>query len=228
MLDFKIKICGITSVHDAEMVVQAGADAIGINMYPKSSRYVDVNMALQIADAVRGQVKLVGLFVNEDFDEVFRAQQQLHFDYVQLHGGEQPDQKKLSRLPPLVRAIRWPPKDDEQQAFVSQWSDYARSHSVAAFLVDANTSDGYGGTGHVTDWRSLKPRPTCFQREPLILAGGLHATNVADAILATEPDAVDTASGVESTPGKKDRDRLFAFVREAKSALNRIKEQGDK
>jgi phosphoribosylanthranilate isomerase len=227
MIDFKIKICGITSTHDAAIVVEAGADAIGLNFFPKSVRCVNTQTAREIIAAVEGRAKVVGLFVNSSWDEILSAHRLLGFDYIQLHGTELPGGYDEQEIPPIIRAFRWPARSDQEAEFIKAWTGTAYVKSIGGYLVDANISGAFGGTGERTDWMSLYPRPAHFELHPLILAGGLRPENIDEAIALARPDVVDTASGVEASPGKKDANKLKHFVNSAKLAFAKLKQSGE-
>lgn len=215
---FRVKICGITSVGDARAVAAAGADAVGLNFYAKSPRYVGVEKAREIVGALPDELVKVGLFVNAAEEEVCETFDRLGLDLIQLHGDEPPE--FLARLGgrPVMRAFRLgeaglgPVRgylaDCRQLECVPRW-----------VLVDASVEGSYGGTGEVADWRTLREYPRDSDSPPLVLAGGLTPGNVAEAIRTVRPAAVDTASGVEARPGRKDPAAVEAFVRAARRAF---------
>jgi len=221
---FRIKICGITNVEDARAAAGAGADAVGLNFYAPSPRYVDLELARKIvASLPRGIIK-VGLFVNADVDEVIRRFDELGLDLIQLHGDEPP--RYLGQLGgrPVMRAFR---PGAEGLEPVGRYLTDCRQLGCAPrlVLIDALVSGEYGGTGRVADWQLLKTYragPETDWRPPLVLAGGLTPGNVAEAIHAVRPAAVDTASGVELQRGRKDRAAVEAFVRAARAAFESL------
>lgn len=200
---FLIKICGITTAADAEMVCDAGADAIGVNFWPGSKRHV-ADAAAQVLGAVPAGVLKFGVFVNASAAEVMEQARRFRLDRVQLHGDERPED--FRSVPPslLVRAIRvrGPESIDE-----------AATWSAALFLYDAFVA-GYGGGGITAPWADI----AADRRHPFLLAGGLEPRNVAQAIVATRPVGVDVASGVEAAPGRKDQGKVRAFVTAARQA----------
>ena len=217
---FTIKLCGIRSVEDARVAADAGADAIGLNFYSKSKRFVAVESAAAISAALRGQLAVVGLFVNATPAEIGAVLQTMPLDYLQLHGDETPEQvAEIAQLNvPIVRALRAGAEG------LGPVDDYlARCREVnaplAAVLLDAAVTGQYGGTGQQVDgamaagWRRYPGWP------PVILAGGLVPENVADAIRQVAPYGVDTASGIESSPGVKDPAKMRAFAAAARAAL---------
>ena len=217
---FQIKICGITTADDALTVARAGADAIGLNFYPQSPRSVDLEAARRILEIVPAGVLKVGLFVNSSQEQVCRAFDQLRLDLVQLHGDEPPE--FLCRLAerPVMRAFRVGPEGlGPVEDYLEQCRRLNRVPELV--LIDSRTKGKYGGTGRVADWSTVACYPRHDWHPPLVLAGGLTPENVAEAIGAVQPAAVDTASGVESSPGRKDESLVVRFVREAREAFGR-------
>lgn len=215
---FQIKICGITSVDDAVMVTRAGADAIGLNFYPRSPRFVAFDLARKIVDSVPKTIKKVGLFVNTPVDEMAQAFDLLGLDLIQLHGDE--PSKCIAELAPrpVMRAFRL---GADGLAPVFEYLDKCVAPRPAPeyVLFDAQVAGSYGGTGVTTDWATAREYVQRLNMPRLVLAGGLTSENVAAAIRAVWPMAVDTASGVESSPGCKDAAKVTAFVQAAKNAF---------
>jgi phosphoribosylanthranilate isomerase len=215
---FKIKICGITSVTDARMVLNAGADAIGLNFYRQSPRFVSCDVAAEIAKAVNEQLVIVGVFVNHSVVEIAHTVADVGLDFCQLHGDERPE--LMRDLPPNTKIIRAVRVDctalDDCRSEVRSWRDFGAS----AILVDPKVNNQYGGTGRQFDWGIVRELNI---RAPLILAGGLNRDNVSHAIEVVRPTAVDVASGVELALGIKDPVLLAGFVEQARSALDRLK-----
>lgn len=214
---FRVKICGITSVDDALAATAAGADAIGLNFYTVSPRYCPPDRAKTIAAAVGSGVCKVGVFVNASAEEIRQTAQSVRLDLVQLHGDEAPELLRAIRPLGVVRAFRV--KDD-----LSSISEYLRQcHALMCvprmLLVDAAKPGQYGGTGLTLDWNWIGKNRAHFGGLPLVLAGGLNPENVAAAIEAARPWGVDTASGVESSPGQKSPARVREFVAAAQQAL---------
>ena len=215
---FRVKICGITSVEDARAVAAAGADAVGLNFYAKSPRYVTPEKAREIIDALPDELVKVGLFVNAPAEEVCETFDQLGFDLIQLHGDEPPE--FLARLSgrPVMRAFRL--GEAGLGPVRGYLADCRQLECVPRLvLVDACVEGSYGGTGEVADWRTLRGYPRDSICPPLVLAGGLTPDNVAQAIRTVRPAAVDTASGVEARPGRKDPAAVEAFLRAARRAF---------
>jgi phosphoribosylanthranilate isomerase len=202
----KIKICGITTVDDARVAVEAGADMIGLIFYPPSPRYVTPEQARTIVAHLPPGFPAVGVFVNESLDTVTCIAQTSSVHMVQLHGTESPEM--CQQLPwRVIKTFR----------FTAQVQpEMMRQYTVEALLIEGFHAGVYGGGGAQADWQrvaSLHP----YGR--IILAGGLTPENVCEAIGIVHPYAVDVCSGVEATPGTKDWDKLRTFVRNAKNAV---------
>jgi phosphoribosylanthranilate isomerase len=214
---FRIKICGITTVEDALLAAEAGADAIGLNFYDKSPRYVTAERAKEICDALPAGVAKVGVFVNSLPKGIIATVNRVGLTAVQLHGDEGPDFLAALGKLPVIKAFRCKESTlDGVKAFLDLCGE---SSQPIALLLDAHAPGNYGGTGQVLDWAGLARERNKLLGLPLILAGGLTPQNVAQSISLARPDAVDTASGVEAAPGKKDPEKVRAFVAAAKSAI---------
>ena len=207
-----IKICGITNCDDAATVVDTQADAIGLNFYPKSKRYVAAETARRIADMVQRRVELVGVFVNAPLTDITQLVEDVGLTAVQFHGDEQPNDiqqfQELCPTIPVIRAFRVGPETAGFAEQIQKYNDLLPPLNAA--LADAWSADEYGGTGQTVSSRLLDGHQHLTSR--LILAGGLTAANVSEAINAIHPWGVDTASGVESTPGIKSADLVRSFV----------------
>jgi phosphoribosylanthranilate isomerase len=216
---FRIKICGITSVDDALLVARAGADAIGLNFYPRSPRYVSFDTARQIVAALPKEVVKVGLFINVPPAEVCRTYTDLSLDLIQLHGDEPPEYLAQLGNRPVMRAFRVKPGDLHP---ITEYLARCRGLKVEPklTLLDSLVPGEYGGTGKTTDWSTAREYAAQSGLPPLVLAGGLTPDNVAKAIAAVRPAAVDTASGVEASPGRKDAAAVEAFVRAARGVFS--------
>jgi phosphoribosylanthranilate isomerase len=204
----RIKICGITRVEDARAAVDAGADAVGLVFYPPSPRHVGIDRAREIARSVPPFVTVVGLFVNAPRTEVERMLSEVPIQSLQFHGDEgEPDCTGFGR--PYIKAARVRPGLD--------LVEYAlRFPSAQALLLDAHV-DGFGGGGKVFDWSLIPARMPL----PVVLSGGLDASNVAQAIRRIRPWAVDVSSGVEAAKGIKDADRIARFISGVKDGDDR-------
>jgi phosphoribosylanthranilate isomerase len=200
--EVRVKICGITRAEDALAALRLGADALGFNFWPGSRRYLSPAAAREIVARLPPFATTVGVFVNQPEEEIRAIASASGVQVLQLHGDEPPD--LCARLPwPVVKAI---PVD--QVRALSRLLSY----EVAAFLLDT-PSRGYGGTGVPFDWSLAEG---VSDVAPVILAGGLDPDNVADAIRAVRPYAVDVASGVESEPGVKSASKMARFISRAK------------
>jgi phosphoribosylanthranilate isomerase len=220
-MDFRIKICGVTSVNDAAAAVEAGADALGLNFYRGSKRFVDSELARQIVAGVGERAEPVGVFVNADASTVCDVCRQMSLNTVQLHGEKRPGRAELiaglrNANLAIIRAHSFGERGVE--AMYHDMFD-ASGDAADAMLVDALATGMYGGTGQTIDWARLAGFEKSIRPMPLILAGGLTPENVAEAIRIVRPHAVDVASGVESSPGKKDPAKMRDFVAAARSAF---------
>lgn len=202
----RVKICGITNADDAACAVEAGADALGFIFYPKSPRYVSPET---VADIVRGLPLLitpVGVFVNTSPDQVTATLRETGLRCAQLHGDESPDDCAAVEAP-VIRVVRVGDAFD-----AGSLSPYAQA-GVSTFLLDTAKQGFYGGTGETFDWSDALAAKRMGR---VILSGGMNADNVADGIRTVHPYAVDTGSGVEAEPGKKDHEKLRAFITAAR------------
>ncbi len=201
----RIKICGLTRSQDLQVVLNAGADAIGLVFYPASPRYVDLPLAAVLARQVPPFVSVVGLFVNAPAQVVRDTLAAVPIHLLQFHGDEDEDYcRQFDR--PYIKAARVRPGMDLVQ--------YAAGFpSAQAILLDAFV-DGYGGGGKTFDWALIPPQLD----KPLVLSGGLDAGNVAEAIARVRPAAVDVSSGVEAARGIKDAEKIYAFVAAVRAA----------
>ena len=192
----RVKICGITRAHDAEVVAHAGADAIGLVFWSRSRRAVEVAQARTIVAVLPPFVARVALFVDPEAGEVQRVLDELRPDLLQFHGNE-PDEFCACFGVPYIKALRVGASTPEARE-LSAWP------GARGLLFDTEDAVHAGGSGRVFDWNLL---PAASDR-PLILAGGLHGGNVGEAIRRTRPWAVDVSSGVEQAPGIKDARRV--------------------
>ena len=206
MTSVAVKICGITSSAQARMVAAAGADAIGLVLYDKSSRHVDLDLAIEIKNTISEDVVCIALLVNAEEKFVREVISKLSPHFIQFHGDESPNFCHQFNYP-FIRAIRM----SKELKMAKILSSYKPS---GGFLFDAWHADHYGGTGHVFDWNRL-PVNLDF---PLILAGGLNPDNVSSAVRAVGPAMVDVSGGVESSPGVKDEHKVREFILNAKEA----------
>lgn len=211
-----IKICGIKDPEHVPVIVESGADLLGLVFYPASYRHVDIPTARQIVSAVREQapthhkLRTVGLFVNQNASTIIDVQRQVGFDIVQLAGDEAPaliDELDI----PVIPTVRADP--DGQTSAARRFDDLARKRPWA-IIVDAAVPGAYGGTGQRADWELAGQ---FARRYPTILAGGLTTDNVTDAIAEVQPFAIDVSSGVESNK-RKDPAKIRSFITRARAA----------
>lgn len=216
-----VKICGIRDVETARCICELGADAIGLNFFAPSPRFVERAAAREITQAVADSVEAVGLFVNHELHEVIETAAECGLKTVQLHGDEPPEflAELMSRRPELrlLRAFR---VDESGCGAVADYlAECQRLNvSLTGCLVDSHVTGEYGGTGHTAPWDLLADQYDAARWPRLIVAGGLNPGNVAEAIRVTRPFGVDVASGVESARGVKDLDLVREFIVAARSA----------
>ena len=197
----RIKICGITNSEDALLAAELGAHALGFIFHKKSPRYVTPEKALSIIDQLPALVLTVGVFVDENPEAVREIAARAGLDWLQLHGNESPEYcRALDRR--VIKAFRI--KNEDSLADLARYQG-----ACQAFLLDTYKKGQIGGTGETFDWH-LARQATKYG--PIILAGGLTPENVAAAVKIAQPAAVDVASGVEAAPGKKDPEKLRAFI----------------
>jgi len=189
------KICGITNLDDAQAVVSRGASAIGLIFYEKSPRAISIDQAKSISDQLSDSVSRVGVFVNNSIDFISQAIEAAALNAIQLHGDETPEFCSKFDLH-VLKALHI-----KDQKSLATMSDY----NVNGFLFDTFSNNQYGGTGTSFDWSLVKDNQN---DTPIILSGGLHPDNILDAIHTVSPSAVDVNSGVESSPGIKDHQKL--------------------
>lgn len=203
----KIKICGITSQGDADIAVRAGADALGFVMYRNSPRWVEPAVAKSIIVGLPPFVLPVGVFVNEKAERVRTLIDECGFALAQLHGDESAVYcQNLGR--PVLKAIRL----KDRRTFL-QLAEFQGRANVRGILIDAFSDQAYGGTGQTVDWTLAEE---VARSTAIILAGGLNPANVTGAIQIVRPYGVDVSSGVEKSPGKKDPDKIKAFIEAAR------------
>jgi phosphoribosylanthranilate isomerase len=202
----EIKICGITRVEDALAAIELGAAMIGLNFYAGSPRCITLQRAQEIAAAVAGRAKLVGVFVNMNVSEVLRIVRAVPLDAVQFHGDESRREcEAVAKEFDVIRALKVNAEFSKERS--------AEFACCSGLLLDA-PSAGHGGSGESFNWASVRwesvreGSPTA----KLFLAGGLHARNIAEAIAVVHPDAVDVCSGVESEKGIKSVEKMREFV----------------
>ena len=209
----RVKICGLTNLPDAELAVELGAWALGLIFYPGSPRRCSLAEAQRITRALRRKAELCGVFVNASLDEVAGVSEELGLTMLQLHGDEGPSFCAEAARRSGARVVK-----AAQIADAGDVRDLERFH-VDFHLLDARPSQTQpqsprGGTGETFDWSLARAHRSDV---PLIVSGGLSAENVGEAIAVTRPYAVDTASGTEAAPGRKDEAKLRAFLQAARA-----------
>jgi phosphoribosylanthranilate isomerase len=204
----RIKICGITRAEDARTAARAGADAIGLVFYPPSPRYLSTERAIEIRDALPPFVQSVALFVNPDPALVAQVLGRVRPAMLQFHGEETPEFCAQFGVP-FAKACRVKSGVSKGDAALEYLRPFSRA---AAWLLDSHVPE-YGGVGESFDW-SLVPKTD----KPVILSGGLSASNVGEAVRQVRPWGVDVSTGVESAKGIKDAAKIAAFIAEVRNA----------
>jgi phosphoribosylanthranilate isomerase len=212
-----IKICGITNLEDAMVAAEAGADAVGFVFYEKSPRNVSPDTAFEISRHLSGRIERVGVFVNQNEDVLCDIADDAGLTAIQMHGdNEDPHVADLvvARRPlKVLVAVSMHRPDPEG------WAATWEPKNVFAFLADSGSALKLGGTGETFDWQgSLKALDKLKGLGRLTLAGGLNPANVDEAIRIVKPWGVDVSSGVEASPGKKDPEKVRAFIRAVREA----------
>jgi len=198
----QIKICGLTKAAAAIRCAEMGANAVGLNFYPGSPRYIGDDVARNIATALPSSVSSVGVFVNCTFSHIMQKVENCRLTAIQLHGQESPAlvQRLVNEGLNVIKVL----------FIATEPRLYAAdNYDASAFLIEHGTGKLPGGNARIWDWGDIRQFSLSY---PLILAGGLAPENVADAILMSKPDAVDVSSGVESAPGIKDMKKVEAFI----------------
>lgn len=206
----RIKICGITSSEDALAAVDAGVDAIGLNLWKPSPRSISIELAAEISALVPAFVSTVALTVDADTNFLNRILDELKADLLQFHGSETPAYCQRSGMP-YMKAIR-------MRSDVVVEDEIARFSSARSILLDAYRKGTPGGTGESFDWLRIPEQ----HRPHIVLAGGLDSLNVAGAIDTVRPYAVDVSGGVESAPGIKDHRKIADFVAAVRAGDQRV------
>lgn len=202
----RVKICGITRPEDAISAAMAGADAIGLVFYENSSRFIETDKAMEIVKLLPPFISKVGLFVDMNAESIKAILEKVPLDILQFHGNETPEQcRQFGKS--YIKAVK-----------MGEDTDYAenerRFSDATALILDTFVTGFAGGTGQVFDWGIVPEN----REKPVILAGGLDVDNVADAIFRVRPYAVDVSSGVESSKGIKDENRIAEFIQTVNSA----------
>jgi len=201
----RVKICGITREEDAKLAARAGVDAIGLVFYENSPRFVSIAKAQQISQTMPAFVSRVALFKDADEDFVRSVLSQVEIDLIQFHGSESAEFCERFKLS-YIKAVGMKSPDCDASYLQAKANHYSRAK---ALLLDSHAPGMAGGTGEVFDWSTITE-----VTKPIVLAGGLNAGNVKQAITIATPYAVDVSSGVESEPGIKDEEQIRHFMQQ--------------
>ncbi len=213
-MNVRVKICGIRDEETLETVIEAGADFFGLVFFPRSPRHVDMDTAARLAARARGRISIVALTVDADDALLHEIARRIRPDFLQLHGSETPERAiHISKIleSTFIKAFRVRSARDLETA--RAWREYMAFPLFDAWVDEKRAQGLPGGTGHVFDWSLLKGWDGDF-----MLAGGLTPENVGEAIRSTGAPMVDVSSGVESTRGVKDPERIRAFVEAVRAA----------
>ena len=211
----RVKICGVTTVEDAEFALAAGADALGLNFVPGTPRCLDLEQAREIAEALPPFGTRVGVFVNETSRRVLEIARRVGLDAAQLHGDESPEdcRRLMEQGLRVIRGLRV--KGPETIARINDFPG-------CAILLDAYVKGALGGTGETFDWELARQ---AAEARPIILSGGLKPENVAEAVRSVQPYGVDSSSGVEGAVlARKDPERVVEFIQNARAAITELEE----
>lgn len=210
----KTKICGLKEPYALTAAMEAGADFVGLNFYPPSPRYVEIEVAKYLANYVPATVTIVGLFVDPDDDVLENTLNDVRIDMIQLHGSESP-----ARVEEIRETFDLPVMKVLPVTGIESLDSIADYEEAADWLMfDARGDKLPGGNGITFDWTILQDRTF---KKPWMLAGGLTSANVVEALSILSPTAVDVSSGVESAPGVKDSEKIHDFIKLALSAQAR-------
>ncbi|HVW78036.1 MAG TPA: phosphoribosylanthranilate isomerase [Alloacidobacterium sp.] len=215
-----IKICANTNLEDAQLAVDAGANAVGF-VFAASPRHVNVPQVAGITRHLPAGVEKIGVFVDADFGEIVRSVEDAALTGVQLHAAKDETlaTKLRERFGASLRILRVLHFADDLEA---QLQAVRNDNAIDGILVDSRTANAVGGTGVSYNWQAARAGFLAASRLRLIAAGGLKPENVAEAIRVLEPWGVDVASGVEAAPGKKDAARVQAFIKAANEAAREL------
>lgn len=205
-----VKICGVTCARDAWGVAEAGADALGVNLFEGSKRFTGLEACAPWLRELEGGILRVAVVVNPMPEDLARIRAAGVFDAVQFHGEESPAACEGCGFRRWIRALR--------ARSLSELERDAARFATTIFLLDADSAHGRGGTGELADWKAVAEFCVRHPQHQILLAGGLRPCNVAEAVRQVRPFGVDVASGVESAPGVKDSALVRAFVQAARGA----------
>ncbi|MEK7749324.1 MAG: phosphoribosylanthranilate isomerase [Bacteroidota bacterium] len=202
--DLFVKICGVTNVEDAQFALECGADAIGLNFYERSPRFVTMERALEIVSKLPEHKSKIGVFVNASRKRILEVIKTVNLSAVQLVGQHGPDDL-VNFESSVIKVFRVYPGFDVE---------VLRNYIIDAFLLDTYQDETYGGTGKTFDWNvAIKAK----EYGKVILSGGLNPENIEDAVKYVQPYGVDVSSGVELRPGRKDPKKIRDFIARARS-----------
>jgi phosphoribosylanthranilate isomerase len=204
----RVKICGLSCVEEAEAAMDAGADALGFNFYPRSKRFISLASACQIVAKLSHQAARIAVVVNPSMAEIRSLLEANVWDAIQFHGDETPEFCQNSGFATWMKAVRV--SDNLEQTI-----EKIRSYPTPYILLETNQIDSYGGTGTLVNIPLAARIAQAFPEKNFLLAGGLRPENVREAIVAVHPFAVDVASGVENASGGKDFLKMQAFIQAA-------------
>jgi len=230
----RIKICGVTQPSDLEYLAQSGVDTVGINLVSTSRRFVDLVRAKELAELAKALgLQTAAVLMNPAAQQITDVASLTEWDFLQLHGSEEPEIAQHCQGIPIIKAvscngrpgefdlaIRWLARSYPSRKTEAAGSGSRAISTLACLLVDAYAPVHGGGTGQLARWDLLWPRPPQIVGVPMILAGGLTPDNVCSAIIQTRCDGVDTASGVESSPGHKSRKLVAGFSQQAQAGFS--------
>lgn len=212
-----IKICGITNLEDAKVAAEAGADALGFVFYEKSPRNVSPDTAFEISRHLSGRIERVGVFVNQNEDVLCDVGDDAALTAIQMHGDN--EDPHVADLVVARRPLKVLVGVSMHRPNPEGWASTFESKNVFAFLADSGSASKLGGTGETFDWQeSVKALDKLKGLGRLVLAGGLNPENVGEAIRIIRPWGVDVSTGVEVSPGKKDPEKVRAFIQAVREA----------
>jgi|688.fasta_scaffold00663_17 phosphoribosylanthranilate isomerase len=230
----RIKICGLTQPSDLEYLAQSGVDTVGINLVATSRRFVDLGRAKELAELAKALgLQTAAVLMNPTARQITDVASLIDWDFLQLHGSEEPEIAQHCQGLPIIKAVSCsgrPGEFDLAKRWLESFDPSPRSEAaslgpraistLACLLVDAYAPVHGGGTGQLARWDLLWPRPPEIDGVPMILAGGLTPDNVCSAIIQTRCDGVDTASGVESSPGRKCLALVAGFAQQSQAGFS--------
>ena len=206
-MSIKVKICGITTISDAEMILPFRPNFFGFILYKESPRYIPPDRARDIIDQIHSRVRAVGVFVNKEAEDVLHYARLCRFDFVQLHGNESSEDIDflMQEGIKVIKAFRFKDKSTIKEA---------KNCPARFILFDAFKKGQYGGTGEAinTDLLDLLQKDKALSKKKIFISGGLHADNVGQVLSRITPFAIDACSQLESAPGLKDSQKAWAFI----------------